>query len=488
MKKNKPLLYYFYLNVNYIISITRYLKMAESTDFDLSSFEDELQSLADDLLSGKKPMEEIQEIITKLPEVQAERLYRLLNPFGRTIQGSQRHAVFSIMNCRESFYESFITTALIAFVYRMSDEWVSGQQKDDNDELDALKRDKIMPRKTEPIDMSVRSAEQLKQEEAERQARRKAETHIADVRIAKLLGEPLSAADADLVPDDPDCKTPTLNSLPIDVRAKVRKEVLDQFLNTFFHYNPDLHVRTAKSALSKKKDPDVAAAHDTPIAPEVAMALEHIPPRDTFHRFRRYYENHYESLKTVTTRIYCHKEDLDLAVNVFDIFPTYDEAEEFKTRHERGLVTDLINAPTSSWTLLGPYQNNRERIDYYSRNTEVLKQMAKQKEADSRIGADLMKHRIITEKKKNEKRDGQDAEGIKQYQQTQGTLSQMGAEHVTKETVKMTKVEEEEDDCPKHAVEVGVITIKDGGNDVTTTKFFTQAFDPEGRPVQPDRD
>ena len=50
-------------------------------------------------------------------------LRKKLNPYGRTIEGSDKYLNFSITLIRDEFLKKLYTTALVGFLFRMCDEW-----------------------------------------------------------------------------------------------------------------------------------------------------------------------------------------------------------------------------------------------------------------------------------------------------------------------------------------------------------------------------
>jgi hypothetical protein len=61
--------------------------------------------------------------LAKLPQEQILEMRKRLNPYGRTIAGSDKYLNFSITQITHEYWKKFITTAMIGYLNRMCDEW-----------------------------------------------------------------------------------------------------------------------------------------------------------------------------------------------------------------------------------------------------------------------------------------------------------------------------------------------------------------------------
>jgi hypothetical protein len=157
-------------------------------------------------------------------------------------------------------------------------------------------------------------------------------------------------------------------------------------------------------------------------------ALDVIPPRDSFHRWGYYRDVNFEKLRSATEAIYAAKPDLDLAISWFETFEgTPDEVDaafnKYKEMHSRELRSELYSVKHGGWTLIGPWENNRKRIDFYNHQTQVLQRIMERHEEDQPLGAELMKKRVMKVKAKNIAEDGPDHPGLATYRSTMGTAA-----------------------------------------------------------------
>lgn len=214
---------------------------------------------------------------------------------------------------------------------------------------------------------------------------------------------------------------------------------------------------------------------------EVRGVYEWIPPVNVFHHFDRYLSNHYEQLREAVHVLYNDKPDIEYAVCYHDTFSTEEDAKNWRIMHESKFITAVFSICNGKWTLMGPFKENRERIDFYNKNTEIIKRMFEQMESDQRLGADLMKKRVAIEKEKSIKANGLDDPQLEQYRQALGTIESLGAKKVLSKEEK-AKLEEaykvkESEEVPENAIQVDYFGTDSEGKFVKN-KFYTQAEAP----------
>ena len=274
----------------------------------------------------------------------------------------------------------------------------------------------------------------------------------------------------------------------VTLPEKLIKDQIAKFLDKYFEYNPDHHVRSSfdddklnqdsaydqhdpnrptmkllkakietsdddvKEVLADRetynaamfllnKNPELlkklAANPDgfkeklTPIR-EAHELVEKIPPADTFHRWNYYAEVNMEEIRNVVTTVYHEKPLLDFALIIYDtIEGTESEINEKKrkwvSKYNEELCSDLKVVKLDNWTMLGNFKENRKEIDFYNRHTEVLKRIMDKHEEDKKLGKDLMMKRVRKTKEKNIKESGRDADIMKQYQSQIQNLADLGA-------------------------------------------------------------
>lgn len=176
----------------------------------------------------------------------------------------------------------------------------------------------------------------------------------------------------------------------------------------------------------------------------VRAALEKPPPQDTFHRWSYFTEVNYEELRTATETLYNDKSDLDWALALWDEKRGSPEEvdkwfEEFCKKHQDTTPSAIKALEFNAWTLLGDFKENRSRVQFYNKNTEILKRILDRHAQDKKIGAELMRERVRQTKAKEIRELGPDAPGLAEYRRGMvdtnpgGTPSALGAERVIPE-------------------------------------------------------
>lgn len=153
---------------------------------------------------------------------------------------------------------------------------------------------------------------------------------------------------------------------------------------------------------------------------EVAPAAEILPPTDVFYRWSYYNQVNCEELRKVTEALYLEKPDLDFLIGAWTTFEGTNEKvdEEFQKycqMHQSEFVSDIKAVEFGQWTFIADVKKNREKINYYNKNTEVLKRIIDRYEEDKKLGTELMKNRIKQKKAKNIAEAGPDDEGLANY-------------------------------------------------------------------------
>ena len=82
-------------------------------------------------MSNNSITEELEALLSNITDEQLanlnvddiNELRKKINPYGRTIQGSDKYLNFSITLIRDEYLKKLYTTAMIGFLFRMCDEW-----------------------------------------------------------------------------------------------------------------------------------------------------------------------------------------------------------------------------------------------------------------------------------------------------------------------------------------------------------------------------
>jgi hypothetical protein len=292
--------------------------------------------------------------------------------------------------------------------------------------------------------------------------------------------------------------------------------IIHQFLQTVFSFDPDEHVRSSYTPMPENKTrkkidtPEanraVAAGNtirkvkksaakqyeperkSVEIKSQVQEAVyNNIPPVDTFYKLKKYADDHHEEIQEAVKQIYGAEPDLDYSMIIYKVHENKAAGMKYKEQHVDMFTSEISNIAIGRWVLLGPYKQNRERVDFYSRHTDVLKAMQEQREQDAKVANDVMKKKVQRKKKKNVEEFGPDDPAFVEWKKANPShVEQMGAEHVTldpnaqkvsndkKEQIRKLIEEELADD----QIEIPIHMISDGGASVKTIKVVNEAEAP----------
>lgn len=228
----------------------------------------------------------------------------------------------------------------------------------------------------------------------------------------------------------------------------------------------------------------------TPLSASETVTAYVEPPADTFHNFRRYFENNFEQLRDVVKHVYDEKPDIEFAVKFYKAFKSAEGARDYRSQHEADFTDDVFTVESGVVTVLGAYKGNTSRVDMYNKQTEIMKQLMQQMESDHKLGKDIMEKQIKTKKKKNIEEAGPDSADLRAYSQHVAGASALGAKKgLTREEEAETvrKIDEakraaaqikEAYETPDDTVKVGVFHTKtdaDGNATLHRTDIYTQA-------------
>ena len=413
-----------------------------------------------------------------------------LNPYGRTIAGSDKWMNFSITQVSHEYWKKFLTTALVGFLHRMNDEWkvpagvpvVSVYDYlDDKTKLDTpdtviqknntsmvydyefnrkwMEKRLIVKEFLEEMfqfnpDEHVRSAYRPNYKDDSRT--------MLDTMAARLAVRHLSTHDKEFK------KQKEEHDEEKNVKKKkIKKTIIGK------DGKKRVIVREVEEprALPDKKptNPDLleqSAPKDTNLYDTVT---NNIPPHDMFHRFKMYYTENYENLRDAVHALYVERPDLELAINPYSWHDNKDDAELFKKQHADEVIAEVFTVQSGKWNFFDTFKEQRDSVNFYNKNTIILEEMVKQIERDEKLGQDLMAKRVEKEKKKNIIEAGPDAENFKKWREENSDLQKLGAKYVG---------DMADEDMPDDSVQVDVWRLAKGGLEITKDKFYSQAEAP----------
>lgn len=235
---------------------------------------------------------------------------------------------------------------------------------------------------------------------------------------------------------------------------------IEEFLYEYLVFNPDNHVKCAYKP--NYKDPTRTPLK---IDKKSGMIIDEqferklVPPMDTFKRWERYREAHYEELRQATDDIYSEKSDFEWAIIPLEMFEGQDakeRAEEWERKHAKEVDWSIRSVNFNEISLLGPWEQNRENYNYYTKETEILKRMIDTHKEEERFANQMTKDRMKKKKAENQAEVGDDDQGLNDYLQAHPTgLEKYGA----KRSLTAKDLPRDDNDLPDDEVQIEVVNL-----------------------------
>lgn len=211
-----------------------------------------------------------------------------------------------------------------------------------------------------------------------------------------------------------------------------------------------------------------------------------IPPGDFFYRFNVYLDKHYEQLLDATRDLYHEKPDFDASIFPYrhvqpkedpktgEMQTIADQIKKFRHEHARDIHFGINDVKFGHWSMIAPYKQNRDRVEYFGANMGIFDEMFKMKAAEKVLAKDIMDK--VVERKRN-KLEAVHGKKDPEFEKNYGML---GSENLNKYGVdKMNEDEEDKMLDELDAIKVGMIRISNGGRRVDIDKIYTKSETPD---------
>lgn len=414
-------------------------------------------SKIDNVIGLTRKLFEEPDTVEQLTPEQAAELAKHLNPLVKSDAPSDIYVNLAVTNWRERYIRRFTITALIGYVHRLAMEY------EPTDELERAETQWERNKKT-------LSGEQLAAAEAEHKKRLEDITKMSRRIIEKFMRRHFeynpdlhvraAGRTGDATGESHDDIMKRCESIEAKLRAREEQMYLylrGHLMNTYTSAKMSLEtvtrsiktigaaidVATENAALVdnledvrallisqynslKATVKDMSEIVEPISKAETLAAFEKMPPSDVFYHFDRYVTNNYEVLREATEALYVERPDIEFSIQVLSAHKTPNDARDYLIRRQGELRSDTITVQSGPITLLGPFKQNRDRVDFYNKNTEVLRQMMDQLELDEKLGKDLMEKQIKKKKLQDIIKSGVDSPELNEYKKHMGILERYG--------------------------------------------------------------
>ena len=433
----------------------------------------DLNALLNEAIQDERKLEEN---LMNMTAEELEELLRQAQPYKSLgTAPPTKQVLCSVSNLRETYLKKFLMTGLSKYLQQMATEWTIenedlNQPPVQDDFLEELPSEFSEDDKTKRNDIYLEFLQKKYDELFPNQGL----VNYADMETI-LSEEDLLDVNVQTNQKFKELTTPVkkLNAIAfneaieaaIQNQSNEEKQIINRFINRLFVFDEQHHEQKGSSDII-----------DDPEREECKFIA---PPNDTFVRFDKYVSINHDTIRDLTKNLYNVKPDLEHAMIVYDVVDSPAEAEKWIAKNGSTSKFDIISFNLNTWTLLGDFKQNRERIEYYNKHNQIIKKMLEQAEKDNVLGEDMLKKRVKTQKVKSTKVFGKDDEKLKAYQDLAGVK----IDNLEDDTVQVTTEaiidskgvlhKTDEDGDPVDLVEVPVIEIKQDGS-VEKTKFFTE--------------
>lgn len=199
--------------------------------------------------------------------------------------------------------------------------------------------------------------------------------------------------------------------------SKIKQAIIRDFLDHIFEYDPENNVMSTYNPNDKdpERKPLETDEHGAPLPVNINDTHVPVPSYDAFYRWQWYEEANYDKLREVVANIYAEKPDLEYAIQIHKSFDNSEDAKAFQRENGPLTIAPIVIVENNAWNLMGSFKENRERIDFYNKDNQMIQKIFDRVKADQEYGAKLMKQRVIRKKKKAIERSGGDSPELETY-------------------------------------------------------------------------
>jgi len=452
----------------------------------------------------------------KLNEMSKDEIMELrkkTNPYGVIVPANKSWINFSIINMRESYLKRLYMVSLVGYLFRTLEEYqyepteeqikmlssingVDERKEKETEFIKEFERDKLGAKRFLKRNFDYNPDKHIKisytenKEDPERISRYEEFMKMMKLsKQAKNIGDGIKENHEDVAKD---LKEKIMNTYQTTINVKnIIQNVIECIKNLSNNLSSNLSSNIfdeMKASLIKYHSDITSICNDVkPIADvlsseDIKTALAIGIPVDVFYQWDRYMTNHYEDIREVVSVLYSEKPDVEYAIQYIDNFKSEDEARAHRQRWEGSFISTVTTIENGAWSILGPFKKNRERIEFYNKNTEVLRQMLNQIESDHKMGEEFMKKKVRQGKKENILKHGMDDKGLAEYNAAIGSIESLGAKKILSESEKRMLVEakkiKDDSEVPDDAVAVDIY-YNDPNKGFDRRRFHTEAVDIE---------
>jgi hypothetical protein len=408
-----------------------------------------------------------EESLSKMSDDEVLELRKQLNPYGRTIEGSNKILTYSYTDLQFEYTKKLIVTTMVGFLNRMCDEWRVPDGIPVIQVYDYLQD----PSKLDEFEKTLQNAEIMKKELDENKMNMQKRVAIKEFLEDMFQYNPDMHVRSAYKPNLKDDERNIIETPAGQLAIHELKLKNSEFKEDMLLYEREKLLKEKAAAENGSKTSTAVKPSERLVTEVTKYTTEMLPPTDIFHRFQYYYDSNYEELRHIVSDLYCDKPCFETAINPYAWHDNDDDAEKFINKHKDEVISSIFKAHSGKWNIFSPYKKVRESMRYFNKKTAVLEEIAKQIESDAKMGSELMRKRITIKKKKNIVEEGPDDEAFVKWKTQNNKLKELGAESIPQS-------EYENQDEIDASLEVPVYRVSNGGTKFERTVFYTESSAP----------
>lgn len=394
-------------------------------------------------------------LINKLDPEIIVALRNFKNPYRKPIYKSKNKILaFSFINMPKEYIKQMMMTAMVGFMYKMAIEFQhksaeslpSEVEGDLGVEISELKKkyifekpvafyensttkedqakyflvkkrkfEKLLNDLITPLKNARESADYYKTEEyimKKNKLEKDEEYFNEEIRICNKEIKNLGIKEENILPDsigldfNDECRLREIAKEKLKIKEtkeereeKIQDYVLD-FLDHFFHFDPNNHVRTGympnydEKIRNKIKNNPEQFDYDSSGKLIVTDKFEEylIPPRDTFYSFNNYFDANYEYIRQATDDIY-GATGFESAILPYDTFDSEEDYKKWIDKYRKEINATVSDVKMMHWTYTEPFAGNRQNIKTGDDKMRIIDSIIEQTKRDEKLAENIMKKR-----------------------------------------------------------------------------------------------
>ena len=401
--------------------------------FDVLALIKEIQESPDEKSRNKIIDNLNEEEVTSIRKHYAQRTYGVVPTKADEKAPTKHFTALAITNLYEKFQTQLLATGLVSFLYRMTEEYRPEMNPSDTtqefiDEFEKLVLQKnklisVIQEQKQNIDLFKKDLSE-KNNENDKLTKLIKEGKKQFLPRAKELTKERQALQDKLSTAIDKLNTSNLAFAGISKKMTTSfnnesKKSIHNFVDYYFQYDPAIHTR---SGTDNRFEPSKPVPNVPPhILRKPVMPLYGKkmtipdPPKELFHTFNTYITTNFDSLYATTYKLYHETPAIEFMGTIVKTGMTQQEMETFKKVEADTLPYQVRYVEEGRPFVLEKFSKNRDKLEYYNENMDLLRAIYDKIEQDEKMGEELLKNRVEREKKKNIEEAGEHAETFKKH-------------------------------------------------------------------------